>query len=107
MSKLVKLVRLNGLQFNANRDPQVYRRVVGEPFRIQALLDAGAAVRCTLRDVRGQVIASADVPGGGTFTHNVKFDAPGVHVVTLSAERGGDSFTQDLRLDVLAHAWTG
>jgi len=107
MGKLVRLVRLNGLQFNANRDPQVYRRAVGEPFRIQALLDAGAGVRCTLRDARGQVIAAADVPAGGTFSHELRFDAPGVHVVTLVAERDGQSFTQDLRLDVLAHAWVG
>jgi hypothetical protein len=107
MGKLVRLVRLNGLQFNANRDPQVYRRAVGEPFRIQALLDAGAGVRCTLRDARGQVIAAADVPAGGTFSHDLRFDAPGVHVVTLVAERDGRSFSQDLRLDVLAHAWVG
>jgi hypothetical protein len=107
MARLVKLVRLNGLQFNANRDPQVYRRLVGEAFRIQALLDAGGELHCTLRDAGGRVVASAEVPGGGTFTHDVKFDAPGIHVVTLGVERGGDSFTQDLRLDVLGHAWVG
>jgi hypothetical protein len=107
MGKLVKLVRLNGLQFNANRDPQVYRRAVGEPFRIQALVDAGAGVSCTLRDVRGQIIVAAAVPAGGTFTHDLTFNTPGVHVVTLVAERSGESFAQDLRLDVLAHAWVG
>lgn len=107
MGKLVKLVRLNGVQFNANRDPQVYRRAVGEPFRIQALVEAGAAVHCTLQDARGQVIVSAEVPAGGTFSHELKFGAPGVHVVTLVAAHGGQSFTQDLRLDVLAHAWLG
>jgi hypothetical protein len=107
MGTLVKLVRLNGLQFNANRDPQVYRRAVGEPFRIQALVDAGAGVRCTLRDARGQVIVAAEVPAGGTFAHELTFNAPGVHVVTLIAEGAGESFTQDLRLDVLAHAWVG
>jgi hypothetical protein len=107
MGRLVKLVRLNGLQFNANRDPQVYRRVVGEPFRIQAMLDAGAPVRCTLSDAGGRVLARTNVPGGGTFAHEMTFDVPGVHVVTLRAERGGDAYTQDLRLDVLAHAWIG
>ena len=107
MGKLVKLVRLNGLQYNANRDPQVYRRVVGEPFRIQALMDAGAAARCTLQDATGQVLVSTDVPAGGTFSHDLKFDAPGVHIVTLVAARNGQSFAQDLRLDVLAHAWVG
>jgi hypothetical protein len=107
MSRLVRLVRFNGLQFNANRDPQVYRRVVGEAFRIQALLEPGGSVRCTLRDARGQIIASAEVPGGGTFAHDLRFDAPGVHIVTLVAERGGESYAQDLRLDVLEHAWAG
>lgn len=34
---LVKLVKLNGLQYNANRDPQAYRRTVNESFLIQAL----------------------------------------------------------------------
>ena len=107
MNKLVKLVRLNGLQFNANRDPQVYRRAVGEAFRIQALLGEGGVARCALTDAAGRVIASSEVPGGGTFTHDLRFDAPGVHVITLAAVRDGDAFTQDLRLDVLAHAWVG
>jgi hypothetical protein len=107
MSTLVKLVRLNGLQFNANRDPQVYRRVVGKAFRVQALLVEGAAARCTLSDASGRIIASAEVPGGATFTHDLKFDAPGVYVITFTARRGGDSFTRDLRLDVLEHAWAG
>jgi hypothetical protein len=107
MRKLVKLVRLNRLEFNPNRDPQAYRRTVGEPFRIQAIVDASAAVRCTLRDARGQVIAAAEVPPGGTFTHELRFDRAGVHVVTLLAERGTESFVQDLRLDVLEHAWIG
>ena len=107
MAKLVKLVRINGLQFNANRDPQVYRRAVGEPFRIQALMDAGAGAHCTLQDANGGALVSAEVPAGGTFSHELKFEAPGVHVVTLVAKRDGQSFTQDLRLDVLAHAWVG
>jgi hypothetical protein len=105
MAQLVKFVRLNGLQYNANRDPQVYRRVVGEPFRIEAPVDADA--RCTLRDARGKTLGEADVPAGGTFAHTVTFDQPGVHVVTLTAERGADTFAQDLRLDVLARAWIG
>jgi hypothetical protein len=107
MKKLVKLVRLNGLQFNANRDPQAYRRVAGEPFRIEALLEAGPVARCALTDVAGRTLAATEVPGGGTFTHDLRFDRPGVHVVTLTAARGGESFAQDLRLDVLDHAWIG
>jgi hypothetical protein len=107
MKKLVRLVRLNGLQYNANRDPQPYRRVAGEPFRIEALIESGAPARCTLRDVAGKIIAAAEVAGGATFAHELRFDAPGVNVVTLSVERGGEQCAQDLRLDVLAHAWVG
>ena len=35
--KLVRQIRLNNLQYNALRDPAVYRRCANEPFRIQAL----------------------------------------------------------------------
>lgn len=105
MTRLVKLVRLNGLQYNANRDPQAYRRAVGAPFRIDALIDSAA--RCTLRDARGNVLAAAEVPPGGTFTHALTYDRPGTYVVTLAAEGGAGSFALDLRLDVLAHAWIG
>jgi hypothetical protein len=105
MPRLIKYVRLNGLQYNANRDPQAYRRAVGAPFRIEARL--GADARCTLRDAQGEIFATAEVPADGTFAHALSFDQPGVHVVTLTAERGGESIAQDLRLDVLAHAWAG
>jgi hypothetical protein len=107
MKKLVKLVRLNGLQYNANRDPQVYRRVAGEPFRVQALIQDGAPARCALLDVARKTLVSADVPGGDTFTHDLRFDTPGVRIVTLTATRGSETFAQDLRLDVLEHAWVG
>jgi len=107
MKKLVRLVRLNGLQYNANRDPQAYRRVAGAPFRIEALIEDGAPVRCTLRDATGKAIVADDVSGGATFAHDLRFDAPGAYVVTLDVERGSERFAQDLRLDVLAHAWVG
>jgi hypothetical protein len=96
-------VRLNGLQFNANRDPQVSaggRRAVP----IQALVDAGAGVRCTA-DANGQSSSRRRLPRH--IQPRTEVRAPGVHVVTLVAARDGQSFTQDLRLDVLAHAWVG
>jgi len=105
MTRLVKLVRLNGFQYNPNRDPQVYRRTVGAPFRIDALIDSNA--RCTLRDAQGNVLAAAEVPAGGTFSHTLTYDRPGGQVVTLAAEGAAGSFVLDLRLDVLAHAWIG
>lgn len=104
---LVKLIKLNNLQYNPNRDPQVYRRCVNEPFRIQALLDGGGEARCALCDERGQTLRESVVTLPGTFTHELAFPTPGVRLVTLTIEASGQRFSQDLRLDVLEHAWIG
>lgn len=98
----VKLVRVNGLQYNRNRDPQAYRRPAGVPFRIQALTDGRGAVRITLRDADGSPRVSADVEAPGTWTHEVVYDTPGSRLMLLEAARGGDRYALDLRLDVEA-----
>ncbi len=104
---LVKLLKLNNLQYNPNRDPQVYRRPVNEPFRIQALLDGSGEARCLLCDERGQQLTESVVSLPGTFTHELAFATPGVRLVTLTVDAGGQRFSQDLRLDVLEHEWVG
>ena len=107
MSSLVKLVKLNNLQFNANRDPQVYRRVAGESFRIQAFIAGTSSAKCTLRDASGATLAAQDVTPPQPFNVEVSYNEPGQYIVTLEVARGTERFTQDLRLDVLAHAWVG
>ena len=107
MKPLVKFIKLNNLQYNANRDPQVYRRVVSEPFRIQAALEGTGTARCSLIDAQGKVLASAEVNTPGTFTQEIAFPSHGIRVVSLVVERGAERFSQDLRLDVLDHAWIG
>ncbi|PZP56094.1 MAG: hypothetical protein DI596_10700 [Azospira oryzae] len=107
MKRLVKLVKLNHLPYNVNRDPQVYRRCAGEPFHIQALLDGTGQARCRLTDERGASIAEAEISLPGTFTHTLAYSEPGVHLVTLTCEGNGLTFCQDLRLDVLERAWVG
>lgn len=107
MSKLVRMVKLNNLQFNANRDPQVYRRLPGEKFRIQAFLAGSGSAQCSLRDASGAVIATREVTAPASFDAEVGYEAPGHYLVTLDVTRGAERFTQDLRLDVLAHAWIG
>lgn len=104
---LIKLIKLNNLQYNPNRDPQAYRRCVNEPFRIQALLDGAGEARCTLADQRGQVLDQKTVNLPGTYTHEISFTTPGVRLVTLNIEGNGQRVSQDLRLDVLEHAWVG
>src|SRR5437879_3495542 len=107
MSSLVKLIKFNNLQYNANRDPQVYRRCVNEAFRIQALLDGSGQARCVLRDVGGNILVEKEVALPGMFTHELSYATPGARVVTFSIEGGGEQFSQDLRLDVMDHAWIG
>lgn len=107
MKQMVKSVRLNNLQYNANRDPQVYRRLPGEAFRIQAALAGTGIAHCSLLDAQSELLALADVDTPGLFTHEITFPTPGVRVVTLRIERGAEKFEQDLRLDVLDHAWVG
>ncbi|MCC6610711.1 MAG: hypothetical protein IT515_13685 [Burkholderiales bacterium] len=107
MKKLVKLVKLNNLQYNPNRDPQVYRRVAGEAFRIQAYLDGPGTAQCVVRDAAGKAMVERAVPAPGPFTHELAFDKPGQYLVTLEVSRNGERFALPLRLDVLEHAWVG
>lgn len=106
MSRLVKLIKLNNLQYNANRDPEVYRRTPKRPFRIQALLNGSGKARAKL-EVEGRVPCNQSINLPGSFTCEVAFDTPGVRIATLVIEGNGESFTQDLRLDVVEHEWIG
>ncbi len=107
MQKLVRQIKLNNLQYNALRDPAVYRRCANQPFRIQALLVGKGQARCTLSAQSGEVIAEQRIGLPGTFTHEIAFASAGVRIVTLAIEGNGEQFTQDLRLDTLEHAWIG
>jgi len=98
---LVRLLKLNGLQYNANRDPQAYRRTVGETFRVQALLDGDGEARCTVSDEGGRPLAERTESRPGTFTAELRFDRPGSRLVTLKVEGGGETYVRTLRLDVL------
>jgi hypothetical protein len=99
---LVRLLKLNGLQYNANRDPQAYRRAVGETFRLQALLEGEGEARCTVADGRGLALVEHKLARPGTFTAELKFETAGSRVVTVRVDGGGETYTQTLRLDVLA-----
>ncbi|MDH5535509.1 MAG: hypothetical protein OEZ08_08070 [Betaproteobacteria bacterium] len=105
--QLLKYIKLNGLQYNPQRDPQAYRRSLNQPFRIQALLEGSGRARCTLADERGKPLAEKTVALPGTFVHEIAFASAGSRVVTLTCEGAGQKIERDLRLDVLEHDWVG
>lgn len=106
MKKLVKVVKLNNLQYNANRDPEVYRRCIKEPFRLQALLDGAGTAKARF-EVDGKTICEKSVSLPGTFDCEVSFDSAGIRLGMLTVDGNGESHAQNLRLDVLDHAWIG
>ncbi|MDD3761263.1 MAG: hypothetical protein PHO57_10600 [Acidithiobacillus sp.] len=107
MSKtLVKMVKLNNLQYNANRDPQVYRRVVGHPFRIQAMLDGQGTAKVTLT-CEGKTLKESNIELPGMFSYELTFKDAGVRVATLTVSSDGQSESHELLLDTEAHAKVG
>lgn len=94
------MIRLNGLPYNANRDPETYRRRVGLPFRIEAVLQGSGEADGTLRDAAGNELGRATTRLPGSLSFSVAFPTPGSRIVTLSVIAGEQRFEQDLRLDV-------
>lgn len=105
--KIIKFIKINNLQYNALRDPQVYRRVTGEPFRIQVVIDGAGEARVTLADEKGAMLVEGKVQAPGTFSHELAFAKPGVRIVTITAQHADRSESLDVRLDIMAHAWIG
>jgi len=107
VDKIIKLIKINNLQYNILRDPQAYRRVAGQPFRIQVGVGGEGRVHVTLADERGALLAEGEVAAPGTFSHELTFAQPGVRIVTVTAQHPGRNESRDLRLDVMAQAWVG
>lgn len=106
MKNPIKFVKLNGLQYNPNRDPQVYRRLPKQPFDVEAHLIGSGTV--TVRfSVDNKVVCERSIPLPGRFECEVAFDTPASRIGLLSVEHGTEKFQQSLRLDVLDHAWIG
>jgi hypothetical protein len=101
------LIKINGLQYNPQRDPQAYRRCVNQPFRIEALIRGTGTARCSLRDAQGALLSEQAVALPGVYTHEFAYATPGTRIVTLTVETGEASSTCNLRLDVLERAWVG
>lgn len=105
--QIIKFIKINNLQYNALRDPQVYRRLAKQPFRIEAAVGGSGRVRVTLTDERGATLAEGEVAAPGTFSHELRFAQPGVRIITVHAQHADHGESRDLRLDVMAQAWKG
>jgi len=106
MNSTIKLLRLNGLQYNANRDPQFYRRLPNQTFRIQAdLIGEGSAKVSLFVENSKKLEQNVNLPG--RFDGSISFDKPGSYIATLIVDKQGDINETNLRLDVMAHAWIG
>jgi hypothetical protein len=107
MHTIVRLLKLNNVQYNANRDPQAYRRCVGELFRIEALLPGSGDAVCRIESADGATLAEETLRRPASFSHELSFDTPGTRIVHLRVEAEEGRYEQDLRLDVLERAWVG
>jgi hypothetical protein len=107
LEQIIKFIKINNLQYNALRDPQVYRRLAKQPFRIKVAVGGAGRVQVTLADERGAALATGEIAAPGTFSHELAFAQPGVRIVTISAQHADHSDSRDLRLDVMAQAWVG
>lgn len=103
---MVKLVKLNNLQYNVNRDPNAYRRSVNKDFRLQALLD-GTGTAKGVFTIDGEKKCESTVTLPGTFECKFKFPKAGTRMGELTIEGNGQTYTQNIRIDVTEHDWIG
>ena len=103
---LIQMIKVNNLQYNPNRDPQVYRRVVGHPFRIQAMLRGEGQAKVTVTS-EGKVLKEATVDLPGIFSCELTFNNAATRIATIAVTAGGSTQSADLRLDTEAHAKVG
>ncbi|MDH5256874.1 MAG: hypothetical protein OEX07_02670 [Gammaproteobacteria bacterium] len=104
MTNPIKTIKLNNLQYNSNRDPQVFRRVVNKPFRLQVILGGTGNANVTLT-TGDNTLSQQTVNLPGTFDCDVKFDTAASHLGTVSVEVNGETFKDYVRFDVTDGPW--
>ncbi|AGA34866.1 hypothetical protein TVNIR_3229 [Thioalkalivibrio nitratireducens DSM 14787] len=104
--KLVKLVKLNNLQYNANRDPAFYRRPVNTEFRLQVVLNGTGEAKATFT-VGDEALCENTITLPGTFDCRFSFDTPGTRVGMIEVDGNAGQYREKIRIDVLEHAPVG
>jgi hypothetical protein len=103
---LVKLLKLNNLQYNANRDPAFYRRSVNEEFRLQVMLGGDGEAKARF-SVDGEALCADTITLPGTFDCRFRFDTAGTRVGVLAIDGASGAYHDNIRIDVLEHAPIG
>lgn len=106
MENPIKQIKLNQLEYNLNRDPQVYRRVKNKPFNLKVFL-SGTGNASVKLSVAGEVMAEGNVSLPGVFEANPVFDTAGSRVGTITVSKDGESFESFVRFDVMDRAKVG
>jgi hypothetical protein len=106
MTTPVQRIVLNNLQYNPNRDPQFYRRMPNDQFRLQAFMTGSGSAKVRF-EVEGNTIAESELSLPAQFECEMSFDSPGSRVGMLTIEYDGQSEEHPIRLDVMEHAWVG
>ena len=104
MANPIKYIKLNNLQYNANRDPQIFRRVINESFRLQVVLGGTGSANVSV-NTADQAISSGTVSLPGTFDCDVTFDNAASHLGTIIVEVNGETYTDYVRFDVTEEPW--
>ena len=106
MENPIKQVKLNQLEYNPNRDPQVYRRVINKSFDLSVRLAGSGSAKVSLI-ADGVTLAESDVSLPGNFAASPSFDSAGTRLGTVTVNKDGESYTTHVRFDVMEHDWIG
>ena len=106
MENPIKQINLNQLQYNPNRDPQVYRRTINKPFNLKVLLSGSGSANVSLI-IEGNTVATQSIQMPGTFDYSQSFETAGSRVAMISVDVGDNHWQSHVRLDVLAKDWIG
>lgn len=101
--QLIQQINLNGLEYNKFRDPDNYRRAVGEDYRFKVRLRGSGTATARLA-IDGQKVCEEQVTLPGVFTCTTQFDQPGARIATLTVEAGGETESREITIDVWEHA---
>ena len=106
MNKLIRSIQINGVEYNANRDPQFYRRTVNEPFSIELSVSGAGRAEATL-EIAGEGDDAKSIVLPGRVAWEARFESAGTRVGRVTVTCDDQSDHRELRFDVEAHAWVG